>query len=150
MFKYINVQNFYYLVAVPSKYCLISIKFVEFAFVFKMSSSDTSSNNMSSDDSSVISSDMNRFTGHVLDHVLTDSPKIIELKRKRDLVLYSSSDCEESVSDDFVPKLPTIDFATLNNSTPNTLHSDYDSISSNEDDDDAEILAPLPIQKELI
>ena len=93
---------------------------------------------MSSDDSYVMSSDMNSFTGHVLDHVLTDPPKIIELKRKRDLVLYSSSDCEESVSDDFVPKLPTIGFATLNNSTPNTLYSDYDSISSNEDDDDAE------------
>ena len=66
---------------------------------------------MSSDDSYVMSSDMNSFTGHVLDPVLTDSPKIIELKRKRDLVLYSSSDSEESISNDFVPKLPAIDFA---------------------------------------
>ena len=93
---------------------------------------------MSSDDSSVMSSDTNSFTGHVLDPGFIDSPKIIEFKRERDLVLCSSSDCEESISNDFVPKLPIIDFATLNNSTPNTLNSDYDSISSNEDHDDAD------------
>jgi len=57
-----------------------------------------------------MSSDMNSFTDHILDPVLTDSPKIIELKRKRDLVLHSSSDSEDSDSKDFVPKLPSIDF----------------------------------------
>ena len=53
-------------------------------------------------------------------------------------MLHSSSDSEASDSNDFVPKLPTIDFTTLNNSTPNTLNNNNDRLSSHEDQHDSD------------